>query len=189
MGDILDGKAILLGVSGGIAAFKAAGLASRLTQAGAEVDVVMTRGAEKLVSPLTFSTVTRRKTYRGLWETERKPGHIALAERPNLIVVAPATANTLAKIAHGLADNLLSAVILAARKPVLLVPAMNPAMWEAPATRRNMKILLADGRRLVGPGQGRVACGDSGIGRMAEPEEILSAIREWLAEIAAAARC
>jgi phosphopantothenoylcysteine decarboxylase/phosphopantothenate--cysteine ligase len=183
MAGILEDKAVLLGVTGGIAAYKAAALASRLTQAGATVDVVMTPAAREFVAPLTFAALTRRQVHFDPWEEDRKPGHIALAERPDLVVVAPATANTLAKIAQGLADNLLTSAILATRKPVLLAPAMNQGMWEAPATRRNILTLLGDGRRLIGPAPGRLACGDSGMGRMAEPEEIIAAIEKWLEEI------
>jgi phosphopantothenoylcysteine decarboxylase/phosphopantothenate--cysteine ligase len=187
--DILRGKAILLGVAGGIAAYKAAALASALAQSGAEVDVVMTTAAREFISPLTFSTLTRRTVHSDPWLVARRPEHIALAERPDLIVVAPATANTMAKIVHGIADNLLSSVLLAARKPAILAPAMNAGMWESPATRRNVETLLADGYRLIGPNSGVLACGDRGVGRMAEPSEILAVVRGWLAEIAAAALC
>ena len=173
----------MLGVTGGIAAYKAAVLASRLTQAGAAVDVVMTPAAREFIAPLTFAALTGRQVRYDLWEEDRKPGHIALAERMDLAVVAPATANTLAKIANGLADNLLTSAILAAKKPVLLAPAMNQGMWDAPATRRNLETLQADGRRLIGPDRGRLACGDNGTGRMAEPEDIIAAVRNWLEEM------
>ncbi|MDR1533686.1 MAG: hypothetical protein LBU64_01105 [Planctomycetota bacterium] len=189
MEEILRGESVILGVTGSIAAYKAAVLASGLTQAGALVDVVMTEAAREFVTPLTFSGLTHRKTYTDIWEAERKPGHVALAERPDIVVVAPATANTMAKMAQGLADNLLTSILLATRKPVLLAPAMNSGMWEAPATARNLERLRADGIRLVGPKSGGLACGDRGIGRMAEPAEILAAIGEWLAEIAAARWC
>ena len=180
MGDFWKDKTILLGVTGGIAVYKVAGLASKLTQAGALVDVVMTRGAMEFVTPLTFASLTHRQVHTDLWEPDRRPGHIALAERPDLIVIAPATANTMAKFANGIADNLLAATILAAKKPVLLAPAMNCGMWDNPATQRNLETLRRDGFHFVGPGSGNLACGDVGVGRMAEPEEILAAMRRIL---------
>ncbi len=176
------GKAILLGVTGGVAAYKAVALASRLTQAGAAVDVAMTPAAREFVTPLSFAAVTRRKAHTEQWESDRKPEHIALAERPDAIVVAPCTANTMAKLAHGIADNLLTGVLLAAKKPVLLAPAMNAGMWTAAATQRNLGILREDGYRFVGPDEGNLACGDNGVGRMAEPEAIFGALLEMIAE-------
>lgn len=169
-------KTVVLGVTGGVAIYKSVDLASKLTQMGANVDVVMTEAACRFVTPLQFAAVTRRNVHLNPWETERQPEHIALADRPDLIVVAPATANTLAKIAHGIADNLLSATLLATRKPVLLAPAMNVGMWEAPATRENMETLRRRGYHVIGPGSGYLACGDIGWGRMAEPKEILAAM-------------
>lgn len=180
MADIFKDKSILLGVTGGIAAYKAATLASRLTQAGALVDVVMTEGAQRFVTPLLFASLTHRKVNIDIWDEDRRPGHIALAERPHLIVVAPATANTLAKLAGGVADNLLTAALLATKKPLLLAPAMNSGMWDAAPTQRNIGRLRDDGRFFVGPGTGQLACGDIGIGRMAEPEEIMEAMRALL---------
>lgn len=182
MNDVFANKSILLGVSGGIAAYKAAALASRLTQRGALVDVVLTEGAMRFVTPLLFASLTHRQVHASLWEEDRRPGHIALAERPHLIVVAPATANTMAKLAAGIADNLLTSALLATRKPILLAPAMNSGMWEAPATRRVVATLRSDGRSFVGPATGNLACGDKGIGRMAEPDEILAAMEELLTE-------
>lgn len=184
MGDAaFAGTKILLGVTGGVAVYKTVGMASRLVQAGAEVDVVMTPGAMEFVTPLMFASITHRKVYFDMWEPDRRPGHIALAERPDLIVLAPVTANTMAKLAHGIADNLLTCSLLATRKPILLAPAMNKGMWEAPATRRNLEILAGDGYRFVGPAAGNLACGDVGVGRMSEPEEILSAMAAMLEEI------
>ncbi len=168
-------KAVVLGVTGGIAAYKAVALASRLTQAGAAVDVVMTPAATEFATPLSFAGVTLRKVYLSQWETERRPNHIALAERPEIVIVAPCTANTMAKLAHGIADNLLTGVLLATKKPILLAPAMNAGMWTARATRRNLDALAGDGYHVVGPDTGNLACGDKGIGRMAEPEAILAA--------------
>lgn len=182
MRDVLGNKSILLGVTGGVAIYKAVALASRLTQAGALVDVVMTPAAQEFVTPLMFAAVTQRKVHVNPWESDRKPEHIALAERPDLVVVAPCTANTMAKLAAGLADNLLTSVLLATKKPVLIAPAMNTGMWLAAATVRNLETLRADGLHFVGPGTGNLACGDTGIGRMAEPEEILAAMAELLVE-------
>ncbi len=172
--DHVKDKTILLGVSGGIACYKAADLASKLTQAGALVDVVMTPAAQKFIAPLVFASVTHREVYHDPFRPARRPEHISLAERPDVIVIAPATANTLAKIAMGIADNLLTDVVLATAKPVLLAPAMNQGMWNNPATQRNIATLKADGRMFAGPGTGNLACGDTGIGRMAEPAEIMA---------------
>ena len=185
----MNEKSILLGVTGGIAAYKAVALASKMTQAGAVVDVVMTPAAMEFVTPLSFAAVTHRKVYMNPWESDRKPEHIALAERPELIVVAPCTANTMAKLAYGLADNLLTSVLLATKKPVLLAPAMNTGMWTAAATARNVAALRADGCRFVGPCTGNLACGDSGMGRMAEPEDILAEVEAIFGELDARSRC
>lgn len=180
MNEILHGKTILLGVTGGVAIYKAVALASGLAQAGALVDVVMTPAAQEFVTPLMFAAITQRKVHVNPWESDRKPEHIALAERPDVVVVAPCTANTMAKLAAGFADNLLTSVLLATKKPVLLAPAMNTGMWTAPATARNLDTLRVDGRHFVGPGTGNLACGDKGIGRMSEPGEILAALAELL---------
>lgn len=177
---VLENKSILLGVTGGIAGYKAADLASKLTRAGALVDVVMTPSAQEFVKPLVFASVTRREVYTDPFRPARKPEHIALAERPDAIVVAPATANTLAKIAAGIADNLLTDVLLATAKPVLLAPAMNAGMWNSPATQRNIAVLKKDGCAFAGPGTGNLACGDIGIGRMAEPVEIIAALESLI---------
>lgn len=171
-----QGKTVVLGVTGGVAIYKAVALASKLTQKGVLVDVVMTEAACRFVTPLQFAAVTRRSVHLNPWEAERQPEHIALAERPDLIVVAPATANTLAKLAHGVADNLLTATLLASRKPVLVAPAMNVGMWEAAATRENMETLRRRGYHVVGPDAGYLACGDIGAGRMSEPKDILAAM-------------
>ncbi len=174
-------KVILLGITGGIAAYKSVALASKLSQAGASVDVVMTPAAMEFVQPLSFAAVTHRPVYHNPWHSDRKPEHIALAERPDLIVVAPCTANTMAKLATGLADNLLTSVLLATRKTVLLAPAMNTGMWTAKPTQRNLATLRDDGYHIVGPGSGNLACGDVGVGRMAEPEDIIEAMAKLLA--------
>ena len=187
--ELWKNKTILLGVAGGIAAYKAIALASKMTQAGAAVDVVMTPAAREFVTPLSFAGVTHRKVHFDPWEADRKPEHIALAERPDLVVVAPCTANTMAKLALGLADNLLTSVLLATKKPVLLAPAMNTGMWTAKATQRNFAAVQADGCRIVGPGTGNLACGDKGIGRMSEPDAIFAAIEQILSEERARLTC
>ncbi len=180
MNEFWHGKTVLLGVTGGIAIYKAVGLASKLAQAGAAVDVVMTPAACEFVKPLTFAAVTHRGVHLDPWLADRKPEHIALAERPDLVVVAPCTANTMAKLSHGLADNLLTSVLLATAKPVLIAPAMNVGMWNAKPTQRNLQTLADDGYHFVGPDSGNLACGYSGTGRMSEPEAILAAMEEVL---------
>lgn len=176
MSDDLHGKHILLGVTGGIAAYKAAELASRFVKAGAAVDVIMTDAACEFVTPLTFEAITHRQVYTSMWrEHPAQPGHIALAERPHLAVIAPATANTLAKLAHGIADNLLTSVLLACVAPVLAAPAMNDNMYNAPVTQENLAVLARLGVRMVGPAEGRLASGKTGKGRMSEPAEIFAA--------------
>lgn len=178
--ELWRGKSVLLGVTGGVAAYKAVMLASRLTHAGAAVDVVMTPSALEFVAALSFAAVTRRKVHVDPWESDRKPEHIALAERPDVVVVAPCTGNTMAKLAAGIADNLLTSVLLATKKPALLAPAMNTGMWTAKPTRRNLATLKDDGYRIVGPGHGALACGDDGDGRMSEPAEIIEALEKLL---------
>jgi phosphopantothenoylcysteine decarboxylase/phosphopantothenate--cysteine ligase len=165
---------ILLGVSGSIAAYKAADLCSRLVKAGHEVTVVMTRGATELVGPLTFATLTARPVLTNMWEREEwaRVEHIDLTDRADLVVVAPATANLLGKAAHGIADDMLTTVLLAAAAPVLCCPAMNPRMWANPLVRENVARLRKAGWRFLEPGEGTVACGHTGQGRMREPAEI-----------------
>ncbi|MFN3762996.1 MAG: bifunctional phosphopantothenoylcysteine decarboxylase/phosphopantothenate--cysteine ligase CoaBC [Anaerolineae bacterium] len=182
---LLRGKRILLGVTGGIAVYKVCTLASHLTQMGAEVDVVMTEAATRFVSPLTFEALTGRPVYVDMWRTGGAglPTHIAhvgLAHAADLLVIAPATANTIAKLAWGLADNLLSTLALAATCPVLLAPAMDAGMWSHPATQANVATLRARGVHFAGPVRGRMASGLEGEGRMMEPEEILGHIRRVL---------
>ncbi len=172
---------LVLGVTGGVAAYKSADLASCLTKAGIDVDVVMTESACEFVTPMTYQTVTGRTVYTSLWKSwQSKPDHIALADRPDLILIAPATANTLAKYARGIADNLLLTTLLATSKPVWVAPAMNPKMWAHPATCENMEILKERGVRVLGPAEGRVACGDTGVGRMVEPGELFDEVRAFL---------
>jgi len=179
---MLQGREILLGVTGGIAAYKTADLASKLVQAGAGVSVVMTRSARKFVGPLTFEALTSRPVYtRPFNPVEHHVGeHIGLARRAELMVVAPASANYLAKVAHGLADDLLSTLALTFTGPLLLAPAMNTEMWNKPVVQRNITRLRDDGVQFVEPGSGWLSCREVGAGRMAEPAEILERIQSLL---------
>jgi phosphopantothenoylcysteine decarboxylase/phosphopantothenate--cysteine ligase len=176
---IFTSKHILLAVTGSIAAYKAADLASKLTQAGALVDVILTPAAEKFVTPLTFQSVTGRKAFTDadLWGGEAHVLHVGLGQGADLLVVAPATANTLAKMAHGIADNLVNITALAARCPILAAPAMDVGMFEHPATQENVRILQARGVVFAGPDEGRMASGLVGRGRFVEPAELLGHIR------------
>jgi len=181
---ILKDRHITLGVTGGVAVYKAAFLASRLTQAGAMVDVVMTEAATHFVAPLTFQAVTQRAVYTDIFQLAagESPGevqipHIALAKSADLLLIAPATGNTLAKLAQGLADNLLTAIALATPAPALLAPAMESDMWAHPATQANAATLRERGTTFVGPGAGHLASGAEGVGRMSEPEQILEMAR------------
>ena len=178
----LEGKNVVLGVTGGIAAYKACELTSRLRKAGAQVYVIMTKNACQFVAPLTFETLSNHPVVTDTfarpdtWEVE----HIALAKRADVFVIAPATANILAKMAHGIADDMLSTTVLATRAPVLVAPAMNTGMWENIVTRENVKTLQARGVQFIGPEGGFLACGDSGAGRMSEPKDIFDAIESIL---------
>ncbi|MBN1452248.1 MAG: bifunctional phosphopantothenoylcysteine decarboxylase/phosphopantothenate--cysteine ligase CoaBC [Anaerolineales bacterium] len=176
---ILVDKHILLGVTGSIAAYKAADLASKLTQAGALVDVILTPSAEKFVTPLTFQSVTGRRAYTDadLWGNEAHVLHVGLAHEAELLVIAPCTANTLAKLAHGEADNLLAVTALAARCPLLIAPAMESNMFAHPATQENLAKLTGRGAYVAGPAEGHLASGQSGPGRMLETSELLGHIR------------
>ncbi|MGX1101273.1 bifunctional phosphopantothenoylcysteine decarboxylase/phosphopantothenate--cysteine ligase CoaBC [Amorphus sp. MBR-141] len=176
---MLDGKRILLVIAGGIAAYKVLELIRRLKERGATVVPVMTPAAEAFVTPLTVGAIAGEPVHRDLFDLTRESdiGHIRLSRDADLLVVAPATADLIAKMAGGHADDLATTALLATDKPVLIAPAMNPRMWEHPATRRNMDQLIADGVRVVGPGVGAMAeRGEAGAGRMAEPMEILAAI-------------
>jgi phosphopantothenoylcysteine decarboxylase/phosphopantothenate--cysteine ligase len=179
---VLKDRRIVLGITGGIAAYKAADLASKLTQAGARVDVVMTAAATRFIAPLTFQALTGRPVYTDLWTPtpETALPHIALGEAADLVVIAPATADFLAKMAHGLADDLLSTLCLAARAPILVAPAMDMGMWAHPATQENVARLRARGVEIIGPAYGRMASGLEGWGRMVEPAELLGHIRRAL---------
>ncbi len=168
-------KRIVLGVTGGIAAYKSAELVRRLRERGAEVRVVMTGGAAAFVTPLTFQAVSGNPVHTELLDdrAEAGMGHIELARWADQVLVAPATANFIAKLAHGLADDLLSTLCLATEAPVLVAPAMNQQMWLHPATRDNCMLLEKRGVQFIGPGSGSQACGETGPGRMTEPAEIV----------------
>ena len=174
----LTGREIVLGVTGGIAAYKSAEIVSRLRHLGAGVHVIMTRNATEFVAPLTFQTLSANQvvtdTFQApeYWNVE----HVALAKLAEVFVIAPATANILAKMAAGIADDMLSTTVLATRAPILVAPAMNTGMWTAEATRQNVRTLKERGVRMIGPDSGRLACGDEGAGRMSEPEAIVEEI-------------
>jgi phosphopantothenoylcysteine decarboxylase/phosphopantothenate--cysteine ligase len=181
---VFSGKHILLGVTGSIAAYKAADLASKLMQMEAKVDVILTGGAEKFITPLTFQAVTGRRalTDADLWGGEAHVLHVELGHSADLLAVAPCTANTIAKLAHGQADNLLTITALAANCPMLIAPAMDGGMFSHPATQENLKVLQSRGVIIVGPAEGHLASGLSGKGRMVEPVEVLGYIRLALAQ-------
>ena len=176
---VLNGKHILLGVTGSIAAFKAADLASKLTQLGAQVDVILTPAAEKFITPLTFQSVTSRRAYTDadLWGGEAHILHIGLAHQADLFVIAPCTANTISKLAYGSADNLLTITALACKCPMLIAPAMDGGMFEADVTQDNLRILKKRGVYIAGPAEGRFASGLIGKGRLIEPMELIGHIR------------
>ncbi len=176
---ILSGKHILLGVTGSIAAYKAADLASKLTQAGAQVDVILTSAAEKFVTPLTYQSVTGRKAYtdKDLWGDEAHVLHVNLGKTADLLVIAPCTADTMAKLAHGIADNLLTVTALAATCPILIAPAMDGGMFDHPATQANLQTLQSRSVLVAGPAAGHLASGMKGVGRMLEPMDVLGHIR------------
>ncbi len=178
----MKGKRILLGVTGGIAAYKSPDLVRRLTERGAEVQVVMTAGAREFVSPLTFQAVSGREVRSDLWDesAERAMSHIELARWADLVLVAPATADFMAHLAHGMADNLLTTVCLASSAPLAIAPAMNRLMWSNAATQNNVSLLRARGVMVLGPGSGEQACGETGEGRMLEPSEIADAVQALL---------
>lgn len=181
-----DGRRILIGVTGGIAAYKTAYLVSRLAQSGAEVTVAMTEAATRFVGPLTFQALSGRPVYTSPWDhiESSDPQHIALARALDLAAVAPCSMNMLAKLASGRAGDAVSLILSAVdrgRTPVILAPAMNAQMLAQPATARNLATLRADGYTIVGPGDGWQACREVGPGRMSEPDEILEAMRAALA--------
>lgn len=163
-----DSKHIILGVSGSIAAYRAAELASLLTKAGHSVHVVMTKGAQEFVTPLTLQVMSRQPVMTGIHDEKQTwhPGHIQLADMADLLLVAPATANVIAKFALGISDDPLSAIALANRAPILIAPAMNGKMWTHPATQQNVKTLRERGVEFIGPEEGQLACGYEGVGRL-----------------------
>lgn len=170
-------KNIVLGVTGSIAAYKAADLTSRLVKAGCTVHVVMTAHATEFITPLTLQTLSRNPVTTGIFDEKESwhPGHIALADGASLLLVAPATANVIAKLAHGLADDALTSIALATRAPLLIAPAMNGKMWQHPATVQNVATLTARGAQFIGPEEGILACGYEGIGRLWNVDGIVDA--------------
>lgn len=178
---MLSGKCVVLGVSGGIAAYKAADIVSRLKKLGARVRVVLTEHACRFFTPITFETLSGEPAYVDQFDRSFEIEHISLAKSADLFLIAPATANVIGKIACGIADDLLTTVFLATTCPVLVAPAMNNAMWRADAVRQNVEVLKARGVHFVGPGVGHLACGDENVeGRMSEPEDIVRAVLELL---------
>ena len=188
--EMLDNLNILLGVTGGVAAYKAVDLASKLTSAGAGVKTVMTEAACRLVGPKSFEAVTQSAVFTTMWSTpeEYQISHIALLDWADVVVVAPATANILGKTANGICDDMLSTILCACwplveSGAVLLAPAMNNNMWANPAVQHNVKTIKEMGFQLIGPVEGRLACGAEGIGRMSEPQDILDAIEKIASNI------
>ena len=185
---MLGGRRVLLAVTGGVAAYKSAYLARRLVEAGADVRVILTESAHEFVGPQTFAAITGTPPYTTLFGEDLVSPHTELARWAELVVVAPATAATLAKVVTGMSVDLVSATLLATQSPVLLAPAMHTEMWEHPATRRNIQTLTADGYELIGPEEGALAGGDVGVGRVAEPDDIMEAIERLLSPPADARR-
>ena len=168
---------IVLGVTGSIAAYKAAEICSRLTKYECDVNVIMTKAATSLVAPLTFMTLSRNPVTTTLWDSDDwRPGHIALADRASLLIIAPCTANIIAKMAHGIADDALTTYYLSHTGKTILAPAMNPKMWSHPAVAANIATLETRGVDILGPANGKVACGDDGKGRMVEVSDIIDTV-------------
>lgn len=178
----MNGREILLGVTGGIAAYKSAQLCSSLVQAGAGVTVVMTRAATRFIGPTTFQALTGRPVHTRMFRPQEHyiGEHIGLARRAELYVIAPASADAIAKLAHGIADDLVSTLALSMTCPILAAPAMNNEMWGKPAVQRNIRQLQEDGVALIGPDDGWLSCQSVGPGRMSEPDAILEAIKAKL---------
>ncbi|HJX13281.1 MAG TPA: bifunctional phosphopantothenoylcysteine decarboxylase/phosphopantothenate--cysteine ligase CoaBC, partial [Dehalococcoidales bacterium] len=181
---MLKDKTVVLGITGGIAAYKAAELASRLTQAGARVETVMTEAATRLITPLTLRNVTGRPVVTDMFEvaSEFSVEHVALAEAADVVVIAPATANTIARLAAGIADNMLGCVVLATEAPVVIAPAMNDIMYHNTVTQENLAKLKARGFSIVEPEYGRLASGKTGKGRLAETAKIIEAVARALGQ-------
>lgn len=180
----MRGKRVVLGVTGSIAAYKAADLTSLLVREGAEVHVVMTEAATRIIAPITLQTLSRNPVAVDLWEEEKgwQPGHIELADSADLLAVVPATANTIAAFANGLAPNLLCNIYLATRAPVLISPAMNGKMLDHPATRRNLEMLSDRGHTILETAEGMLACGYEGKGKLLAVEAVFEAIQEILSK-------
>lgn len=180
MSSNLTNREILLGVSGGVAAYKAADLCSRLVQLGAKLTVIMTESAHQFIGATTFEALTGRPVYSHAFRAQEhfQGEHIGLARRAEIVVIAPATAQTIARLAHGMADDLLSTTVLVATVPVIVAPAMNCEMWAKPAVQRNVSQLTNDGYYLVGPEDGWLSCGQVGAGRMADPGLIVGRIEQ-----------
>ncbi|MEN9554974.1 MAG: DNA/pantothenate metabolism flavoprotein [Planctomycetota bacterium] len=187
MVDVLQQREVLLGVAGGIAAYKAAELCSRLVQRGAKVTVIMTESAKEFIGAATFEALTGRPVYCDQFQAREhfQGEHIGLARRAEVAIVAPATARTLARLALGLSDDLLSTTLLVCTCPILVAPAMNCDMWAKPAVQRHVAQIAADGLQVIGPEMGWLSCGQTGYGRMSEPGEILMAIERVLGGTAA----
>ncbi|HVU89786.1 MAG TPA: flavoprotein [Xanthobacteraceae bacterium] len=179
----MNGREIVVGVTGGVAAYKTAALVSQLVQAGAGVSVVLSASAREFIGAATFEALTGRTVNTGVFHEPEHPlgAHIDLATRGEILCVAPATANFMGKVAHGLADDLLSTLALSFTGPIMLAPAMNCEMWDKPSVQRNVEQLRADGVILVGPEEGWLSCRQRGMGRMSAPEKIFAAIAEQLA--------
>src|SRR3989338_4412325 len=178
---VLSTRSILLIISGGIAAYKSLELIRLFRKTGTYVRVILTKGGEQFVTPLSVSALSEHPVYTDLWslKDETEMGHIRLSREADLIVVAPASASFIAKMTYGLGEDLASAALLAADKPVMIAPAMNPTMWSHAATQNNIQTLKQRGIRLIGPAAGDTACGECGLGRMVEPENILAAIANY----------
>ena len=179
---MISGKTIVLGVTGSIAAYKAAEIASQLTQAGAKVNVIMTKAATEFICPLTFRSLTGRPVVIEMFDltSEMSVEHVALAQAADIVVIAPATANIIAKIAAGIADDMLCCTVLATKAPIIIAPAMNVNMYENPVTQENLSKLKARGFTIVGPASGWLACGETGMGRLADIDEIIGTIKQVL---------
>lgn len=177
-------KNIVLGITGGIAAYKSAMLCSMLVQNGFEVKVVMTDSAQEFVTPLTFKTLCRNEVMTSLWNREVwRPGHVAWADWADLLLIVPATANIIGKIANGIGDDALSTLALCMNaSQIMLAPAMNPAMWNNVFVRKNVAVLKENGVKFCGPADGHVACGAGGAGRMEEPQDIFAAVEKYLSK-------
>src|SRR5688500_14670568 len=180
----LKGREVIVAVCGGIAAYKVADVVSKLVQSGAGVTVIMTAAAQKFVTPLTFEALSGRKVHTSTWELpdSADPQHIKLTERADLMLVAPATSNIVAKVAHGLTDDLVSLMIAAAACPVVFAPSMNDRMWEHPVAQENVAKLQGIGYRFIGPESGWLACRNVGAGRLTEPAKIIEEVTRMLTE-------